>query len=122
MAPGTHRTMIDEQALRGGLQELASREVQERLWVQGNGDEMSSFTEAICSVFDDAGVSRAMDSGVLQTYFSPEFCSKMRDLDRLVGVVPEDAAPEEVIASPEMERIRTLARRLLEILDEQQVV
>jgi len=116
------KTMINEQLLRDGLRELASKDMQERLWVQGDNDKMSSFTEAICTVFDDAEVTRAMESGHLQKNFSYEFCCKIDELDSLIRLVPEDAAPKETIEHPKMEDIRHLSLRLLELLEEQRTV
>ena len=112
--------MINQHRLKDGLRELASRDIQERLWVHGDEDEMSSFTEAICTVFDDAGITRAIDSGYLQKNFSHEVCRAMDELDRLIQLVPEDAAPEETIENQKMESIRLLSRRILELLDDQQ--
>jgi len=93
--------------------------MQGRLWVHGGEDEMSSFTEAVCTVFDDAGATRAMESGYLRKNYSLEFCCNMDELDRLVGLVPDSSAPEETMEHPEMESIRLASRRLLELLDDQ---
>ena len=46
--------MINLETLRWSLTELASREEQEQLWLGLSKDEMSSFEEATCGLFDDA--------------------------------------------------------------------
>ncbi len=51
--------MINSIPLLEGLRELAEAALQEKLWVNGNQDQMSSFTEAMSYVFDDAGIARA---------------------------------------------------------------
>lgn len=49
------------QKLVWGLEELADRELQERLWTGGIDGEMSSFVEAAISMLDDSGLSRIID-------------------------------------------------------------
>ena len=95
-----------------GLHELSDRARQEALWVNGI-NEMSSFSEAICEVFDDSGLMRALEKD--------EVASPLRDmflrLDSLIEHVPEDAKPEDVISHPAMNGVRQAARKLLDHLE-----
>jgi Lon protease-like protein len=108
--------MISAETLRWSLEELASKEEQERLWLGRNKDEISSFEEARCGVFDDAGLTRAIDSGFLADNYSEAFCGKVDELHRSVKSIPDNSKPEDVLNHPEMERIRCLATALLEML------
>jgi hypothetical protein len=95
------------------LEELASRVEQEKLWLSdGSSGEVSSFTEAICGVFDDGGVSRALDSGMLPN----DLAAKFTELSNRIDKIPHYAAPQEQIDHPIMKDISQLATELLEML------
>lgn len=96
-----------------GLIELSDRVQQEQLWLHGDGG-MSSFTEAICAVFDDGCVSRLLEEGEIDEPLRSLF----EELDGLISAVPEDADPRQVITHPSMESIRDVARRILDVLRE----
>lgn len=105
--------MISQSILIDGLQELANKEMQMRYWVYGNDNEMSSFEEAICMVFDDAGLTRAMEKGYLKKNFSEELCRKVSELDKALDSIPQNVRPEEQIENPYMETVRAIAQDLL---------
>ena len=107
--------MINHDILRWRLEELSSREEQERLWLGNNEGEMSSFTEAICGVFDDAGLTRAIESDFLQKNYSATFCRKVNELDRTINSIPENSSPRDIIDHPQMEQIRILAGEILDM-------
>ena len=107
--------MINKTHLFEGLRQLASKKLQHELWMDGKDNQMSSFTEAICYVFDDSGVARALESGCLQSDVSTVLCSKLEELRRLIHQVPENVNPNEIIEHPKMEKIRPLAAELLDL-------
>lgn len=88
--------MINSVPLFEGLRELVDAELQEKLWVNGNQDQMSSFTEAMSYVFDDAGIARAIDSGYLQENFSSALCNKVAELRRLLHQIPDNSSPRDI--------------------------
>jgi hypothetical protein len=110
--------MINHDMLRWRLEELSNREEQERLWLGNSGGEMSSFTEAICGVFDDAGLTRAIESNFLQKNYSEAFCRKVNELDRTINSIPENSSPREIIDHPRMEQIRILASEILDMFSQ----
>ena len=55
--------MLDINLLLENLEELASKDMQEQLWLHRNKNRMSTFTEAICGIFDDARLTRVLDTG-----------------------------------------------------------
>lgn len=107
--------MINMTILLEGLAELASEDLQRRLWLHGNENQMSSFTEAICGVFDDAGLTKAMESRYLDKNFSRELCQKVERLDQLINLIPEDCAPKDIIEHPKMAAVRALSNDLLDL-------
>lgn len=109
--------MIDKALLVDKLKELASKDLQVRLWLQGSDNLMSSFEEAICGAFDDAGLTRAIDSGFLSKNYSDELCQMVNQLNTAVDKIPAMIAPQQVIDHPAMAEIRALSSRILELLE-----
>jgi len=109
--------MLDMTILLENLRELASEELQRKLWVHGNENQMSSFTEAICGIFDDARLTRALDTGYLEDNFSVEICQKVKKLDKLISQIPEDLPPEKIIKHPKMNAVRELSDELLVLFE-----
>lgn len=109
--------MLDVTILLENLKELASEELQRKLWVHGSESQMSSFTEAICGIFDDANLTRALDTGYLKNNFSIEICQKVERLDKLISQIPEGFPPEKIIKHPKMNIIRALSDELLTLFE-----
>ena len=103
--------MINYTPLLVGLEELATIEIQHSRWVEGK-NEISSFTEAICQVFDDSHLAKAIDSGHLANEFSNEIFSNVTKLDKLIDSIPEFESPQVIIEHPKMKNIRNLAQEL----------
>ena len=81
---------ISLDVLRWRLEELASLEEQKRLWLGASLREMSTFEEACCGVFDDAGVRRAIENGFMLDRYGSEIVSggAVQDGRRLHAGVP----------------------------------
>ena len=106
-------TNVQFDELIDALNELSDKEVQMKLWVRGDDGHMSSFTEAICGVFDDAGITRALEKGQLEKDVHDRFV----ELDKLVVQVPENLRPEKIIEHKLMPRIREVASQLLHLVN-----
>jgi hypothetical protein len=104
---------INYDVLRWSLEELASVEVQQRLWLGDSLGEASSFQEAICGVFDDSGLGRAMESGWIAERFGNDITSKVAELGTLVDKVPPNLPPREIIGLPLMADVRRVSRELM---------
>ena len=109
--------MLNLDSLLESLKELSSKEDQKKLWLHGDKNNMSSFTEAICCIFDDAGLTRAMESDYLKNNFSRDLCQKVERLNCAIDLVSDDLTPSELIECPEMNRIRVLSQELLEMFE-----
>ena len=113
--------MIGQNMLRWRLEELASREWQETVWLAKRKGVMSTFDEAVCGVFSDSRLGVAMDSGYLRRRHSSTFCGKVEELHGVVHAIyaeseSKDCMPEDMLDHSEMERMRRLAAELLDLL------
>ena len=95
------------------LQELADPELQHRLWLASSG-EASSFTEAICRLFDDSGLARALERE--EVVYGVPTDTVLRRLGKAVQAVDEFQDPVDLIADPMMETVRELAAQALSLL------
>lgn len=99
------------------LNELSSREEQVRLWTgPSDSNEISSFIEASCGLFDGSGLGDALRHKplllplILQELFE-ELDAAMQKIDEFQG----DAA---IIESEQMEGVRSIATRALAAVQE----
>jgi hypothetical protein len=107
--------MINRTPLFEGLRQLANEDQQRALWIYGDEKRMSSFTEAMCYVFDASGLSKALDSGYAKTHLSPPLYEKIRQLRKLIHEVPENTPPIEIVEHPKFKMIRQIAGELIEL-------
>lgn len=105
--------MFDINLFLENLEELASKDLQKQLWLHGNKNRMSTFTEAICGIFDDARLTRALETGYVENNFSSELFLTAKKLDQLVGLIPDNLPPEKIIKHPKMCIVRFLSGKLL---------
>ena len=101
------------------LRELSDAEYQSVLWSGKIAGEQSSFTEAVCVLFNDAGLERALDSGELEKDYSTILCLRARQLSTLVTLVDDTGNPNHTLNHPKMNAVRDAARELRKLfLDE----
>lgn len=99
---------MNTDSLIWGLEELSDRELQQRLWTGEVDGEISSFTEAICSTFDDSGLGLILDSGQPTDQISAEAMLKAVQLDYVIKKIPQSVASLDIICHAAMEDVRTL--------------
>jgi hypothetical protein len=99
------------------LRELSDRKEQERLWLStgAGGADVSSFTEAWCGLFDDSGLKTNLERGC--TGLGAAADSALLQLRDQLRQVDRRAGPTGIIASPEMARVRGLAREALRLVE-----
>jgi len=118
------RSQPDLEKILAALEELSSREEQERLWLStgANGAEVSSSAEAVCTLFNDSGLSGAMDWSWRQRQGGrevPDLPVYSDSVDRQINALSEmlrklpNGPPHEVINSSIMSAIRGAAGVLL---------
>lgn len=76
---------------------------------------MSSFTEAVCHLFDDSGLEASLFGR--EGAFTWAIDGRLRLLADSLKQVPEDAPVADVLASPAMSTVRTLAAAILRDLE-----
>lgn len=94
------------------LRELSDADYQAALWTGKLEGEQSSFTEAVCALFDDAGLARAIDSGNLEKSYSNALCMQARQLRALVALIDDTRTPEDTLNNPKMNEMREVASEL----------
>lgn len=99
------------------LRELADKAYQQRIWTASSGPEISSFTEAVCQLFDDSGLGDELDKS--RTVFSAMIDARLRVLGDELVAFDDNRAPSEIIEDPKMEKLRVLARELLDLLSDE---
>lgn len=95
------------------LKELSDEMLQTALWTGKSDGEQSSFTEAVCVLFNDAGLEKALDSGLLDKTYSKALCRRARQLDALVNMIDDTGTPEDTLGHPKMNDLRDTARELM---------
>ena len=94
------------------LEELSNQDEQSRLWLSnGSSGEVSSFTEAVCNVFD-AGVAVALESGDVPAPIALLF----QELGSLIDQIPDNVKPQEILDHPLMCDVRRVSLALLQKL------
>lgn len=95
----------------GVLRYLTDKDLQLRLWTSdGSSGEWSSFDEFACMLFDDTGLTFALDEG--RTGYSTAAETSLRKLCEAISRVP-NLDPELQVDHPNMVRVRELAATAL---------
>lgn len=110
--------MINYSLLEESLRELSSEQFQREIWTGQTSQLMSSFTEAVCGVFDDSGLGDSVSTGTAQSALGSDLYRLVEELDCAVSNVDSTDSPLTLIESCEMEIVRRIAHRLLTRLQE----
>jgi len=107
------------QALRKDLTELASETEQRRLWLSDGhaGEDVGSFIEVSCRIFDDLGLSDELEDGNLASITSEDFATSISHLNTIIDSISEDQTPEKLIGSSAIEHVREIAKDALSKLE-----
>ncbi|HEV7928408.1 MAG TPA: hypothetical protein VGR14_23850 [Verrucomicrobiae bacterium] len=108
---------VDKSKVIDFLEELSDEQFQRSVWLASSGPEISSLTEAICGLFDDSGLSIALDKGKM--VFTEEIDDLLRGLGHALGAVEESLPPARLIIDPKMVSVREQATRLLHLIKSQ---
>jgi hypothetical protein len=101
--------------VREGLWELSDLAFQRRVWMgRGGVGEMSSFVEAVETLFDDSGLGDELERG--RPVFGGEADGELRALSSLVDRIDEWRDPMEIIDDPLMAEVRERAAAILHLI------
>jgi hypothetical protein len=92
------------------LTQLSDRELQENLWLASEG-QFSSFTEAIEELYSDSSLLYELERG--NSPYGPPADDMLILLNKELDKIDSGRHPRLIIADPQMDRIRELARDIL---------
>lgn len=95
-----------------GLGELADEAAQRALWLASDGPEVSSFTECLSRIWDDSGLSDALDRP--QDVYTTEIDDRLRSLRATLARIDDRLAPNAILDDPRLRRARLEAQELYE--------
>ncbi|HQR07131.1 MAG TPA: hypothetical protein PLN21_09930 [Gemmatales bacterium] len=106
--------LINRERIRDALEELSDCETQKRLWLSdgSNGAEVSSFTEAVESLFSDSGLSDTYTLDSNGSGLGNEIDNLLLMLHYELKQIDTDREVKEVIADPQMGVVRSLAKQI----------
>lgn len=90
------------------LHELADMSFQDRVWVRGVGPEVSSFTEALCGLYDDSTLGDRLEEGTADGLVGPAAALQLESLLVQLKALP-DLPDAELVELPEWADIRVAA-------------
>lgn len=98
--------------IRSCLEEISDLEFQSRVWVRGEGSEVSSFTELICRLYDDFHFDDFISTcGPMKKDFE-EFSKKISSfIDK-----NQTLSDKDIIGHPEWIAISKLSSRLKKMI------
>ncbi|MDP2306533.1 MAG: hypothetical protein Q8P18_10970 [Pseudomonadota bacterium] len=70
------------------LRELADANFQQRVWIRGEGPEVSSYSELVCQLFDDTALGDVLESGLAGNIFGKPAEAELRRLSILLDQIP----------------------------------
>lgn len=98
------------------LKELSDEAYQRRVWCGAGGQEMSSFDEAICGLFDDSGLGSALETSKPKPIFSFNVDESLRRLRVAISMIDQSAPPADLVQDPKMQLVRELAKFTLQTI------
>lgn len=112
--------MINIEQLIAALRDLSDADFQRRAWLASEGPVVSSFSEDVCQVFDDTGLSLALDAGRRPPELEEQAFTALQELDAAVRRVEQAAPPERLLQDPRVKEVREIAARALTLVAERQ--
>ena len=101
-----------------GLRELSDLAFQRRVWTgRGSAGEMSSFEEAVSTLFEDSGLEAELERG--RVVFGPDVDAELRSLRSLVQRIDPYRDPDVVIDDSLMGQVRQRAASILEMISKE---
>ncbi len=110
-------TKIIYEQIESCLKELSDIAFQERVWVRGEGPEVSSYTEVVCQLFDDTGIGDELCLEQHDGYvISKDIDPMLHELSDLLDSINSNLDTQEILKSPNWEEIRSCASHALKLL------
>jgi len=99
--------------------ELANLSLQRKLWLNENNDTglISSFSELMCSLFDDFSFDDFVDNEAEKIGLSKSLIYELSKLRNLLNGYNEKGADEEIISDPEWKKVVEQAKIVIQKWD-----
>jgi hypothetical protein len=98
------------------LRQLADPEFQARVWVRGEGPEVSSYVEVACQLFDDTGLGDLLEHGTADAVIGSEAVGELLRLWQLVDSIPSGVDAASLARLPAWKEIVRVAGRAHSLL------
>lgn len=98
------------------LQQLSDTEYQERVWVRGEGPEVSSYTEVVCQLFDDTALGDLLSSRLDEPVLSEELDSILLALSKIFDEIDYKLDIQDILMHPEWNKVKRLSSKALKLL------
>ena len=98
------------------LKHLADEQFQRKAWLSTGAYPVSSFSEDICQLFDDTGLSDLLEKGLAERYLGLGVTAQILKLDSAIDQVDDSLSPQEILELPEMEEVRKQAAVVLDAM------
>ena len=106
-------TKIIYQNIESCLRELSDLEFQKRVWLRGEGPEVSSFVEVVCQLFDDTGIGDELNEKTDGFVTSEELDPILRELGALIDSIDYRVPVIEILKHPNWQKVLMLSSHAL---------
>lgn len=102
--------------IRRKIKELSDTTLQRKLWLnEGNNTGLiSSYAEAMCTLFDDNNFDEFIDLEACKRGISPDLIAELNKLRVLLNDYQEKPSDAEIIADPEWAKVVSQAKVVTE--------
>jgi len=98
------------------LKELSDSEFQQRVWLRGEGPEVSSYSEVVCQLFDDTGIGDQLDKKTDEFIFSQELDLIFRQLNLLFYTIDYKMPITDILSHSDWKKVRQLSSQALKLI------
>ena len=105
------------QYMESCLKELSDIEFQKRIWLRGEGPEVSSYVEVVCQLFDDTGIGDELSEMEHGIVLSEDLDPVFRELRELFDSIDYRVGVANILNHPKWPKVAELASRALKLLE-----
>lgn len=98
------------------INELSNLSLQRKLWLNENNDTglISSYSELMCSLFDDYDIDSFLDYEAVELGLSKKLIYELEELRESLNRYHEKGSDEEIINDPEWKLIVDQAKKIID--------
>jgi hypothetical protein len=105
------------------LEQISDSDFQERTWVRGEGKEISTYIEVMCSLFDDFNLDGIIEKKPIDFNLSDQLISSLKTLrDALNNYDDESKSHFDIINDPNWKEIQKMSYDILPLFKKEMVV